>query len=1182
MARWAWSIFIVVLVITHLFAERKCVKGLKTLGYTDPHGDIVIEYGNSLDITCILYDNINNHTKYSSNDMYFVHDREVIPQEMITVLNESSIHLHIEKPEKSISIYTCKLKNEIDGVCLNNVVVGAKPLPIEDFKCIGYNYEYLTCTWFAPKNYATTTYNLTYYFPGRAGRSLRNSCPEIKESPEFETNRKMVCLWTIQTNPPYRQSQRTFYFELNATNYFGSTQFNYTFSHFRYVLSGPPENLTEVSSTSESVYLQWSVPSSMQAFSPGLQQRVLYQSEYDKQWRLASVFSAVEEEVKHIYFNLTNLKYAHALYNIHVSMRSLAAEADDEFMWSKNATITLLTKSKIPAGPPETNIGSFEEVSTGNTLIQREVFVYWQQIPISMTNGVNFTYIVEVEGRRDIKPVEVTDAYAKFRNLSIDENYIFHIWSQNSVGRSKEKSIVYVPSQYDRLHEPLSFTKIAFGDGKYELLWKAPKQSLFYSSPVKNYTIFWCTHDRDRPYQCTGYLSWIEIPTDKRSFNITVSDDKIHQFAISANTQTSSSGMVWAACTVIHNQAIGKMKNVHITQVLSTVIQVSWKLDCSDRVGSVEGFVIYYCSIVKPSIINCKGPEQNLVIDDTTAEQANITGLKPYETYMLSVSVITNHNSQSQKSDYQYATTLEGAPSPPYGLDIKNVTNSSISITWNKPESTNGNLQCYKIIYNNNTHQVQAYFEEYTIHNLTSYVTYNISVVACTIHCSDPSVSRRVRTLGGYPGKTSKPGVTFQNNSYILIQWNKPEIPRGNNDIFEVSFKEKFQYENKTNPVVNVTGTNYTIEDCGANGRYDTFYVSIRAVNVVSGERYEGPWSDELESFCPATKSFVIWIIIPLSIAFILAMVYLGKKIYINYREMRNVEVKLPPGLVAVGPLDMGLTHWSAPDKIQDEQDRPPSADEELLLVKRCDSENLSGDSSGCSSGHESVTSSIGSGTLSNTSDSGTEHPRSSSAEDLHKNSLRLRNISNRPTNRGYVTMPIESTTCPKSAESYCVLGVDAIPVTNTNSSHVPATMPLTEMQQMPAYVLPDTSHESTPYVMSAEFIKTYNPGYVPFNANEATEAAPPYVVAGSKNIIPDIVMLDAYKPLKDDKKSHVQIGTDPSRKIVPDLNWHPPIDNTSTKTGYVTVSDAQGLRDASKTGYVLHRQFDSKSIKED
>lgn len=51
--------------------------------------------------------------------------------------------------------------------------------------------------------------------------------------------------------------------------------------------------------------------------------------------------------MRSVYFNLTDLKYAHALYDIRVSMRSLAATiVNDETMWSKNSSITVRTMSK--------------------------------------------------------------------------------------------------------------------------------------------------------------------------------------------------------------------------------------------------------------------------------------------------------------------------------------------------------------------------------------------------------------------------------------------------------------------------------------------------------------------------------------------------------------------------------------------------------------------------------------------------------------------------------------------------------------------------------------------------------------------------------------------------------------------------------------------------------------------
>lgn len=52
-----------------------------------------------------------------------------------------------------------------------------------------------------------------------------------------------------------------------------------------------------------------------------------------------------------------------------------------------------------------------------------------------------------------------------------------------------------------------------------------------------------------------GTLNWMHVPTDTLMKNITVPGEKIYQFAISANTKTERSGMVWADCTIIHNKS---------------------------------------------------------------------------------------------------------------------------------------------------------------------------------------------------------------------------------------------------------------------------------------------------------------------------------------------------------------------------------------------------------------------------------------------------------------------------------------------------------------------------------------------------------------------------------------------------------------------------------------------------
>lgn len=78
-------------------------------------------------------------------------------------------------------------------------------------------------------------------------------------------------------------------------------------------------------------------------------------------------------------------------------------------------------------------------------------------------------------------------------------------------------------------------------------------------------------------------MNWKHIPSTESCYNVTVSDHtKIYQFAISANSKMtsksnnlinrvyqstpSSSGMVWASCTVLHNKS---MKTVFYVNLIN-------------------------------------------------------------------------------------------------------------------------------------------------------------------------------------------------------------------------------------------------------------------------------------------------------------------------------------------------------------------------------------------------------------------------------------------------------------------------------------------------------------------------------------------------------------------------------------------------------------------------------------
>lgn len=977
---------------------------LNTAGVTVPAGDIIIEYGKPLIIYCKLHERFMRKNNMTSENISFIRNNDTVLSEMVTIVNRTTAKLYIEKPPPSKSMYTCKLRDNTAAVCLNSVHVGTKPSNVMNFSCIGHNYENLTCSWIAPEHYVKTTYNLTYIFPGRGHRGIF-LCPSVQRN-----GNEYSCFWDITTSPHYRQTQVTYYFQLNMTNLFGNHTQKYTFDHFQNVIPEPPECLESKNKTSNSITLTWVVMTQMRNFPPGVSYRILYQSEYDNKdvWHFANT-SMIERNKTPIVYQLTGLKYAHILYDIRVSMRSMKAHPDDQRMWSRPASITVRTQNAVPGAPPKVNVGSFEIL---NNRSRRDIYVYWQSIPGEMKNGENFTYkILSVEEdnvEKNLEPVEVTNSYAKF-DISL-KSHRFIIVSTNEVGRSVNTSTIFVPSNSNRIAEPRSFTKISFGNKLYELSWLHPTDSIY---PIKNYTIFFCRYDYDRPFQCKGYLEWTVVPSDKDPLkNVTVSEEKTYQFAISANTDYGSSGMVWASCTVMHDKKLTTMKSLWIDNIGSSFIVVGWKLDCSDRIGSIEGYVIYYCPIISPYDSTCKEKERNMTVrGDPHVSRGNITNLQSYTTYMVTVAVRSKQNI-GLPSDPLYNTTLEGAPDPPENVSVTNITSSSMLVHWTRPKKMNGHLRFYKVEYSRNEfrHLLKPHNEtatEIELKDLKSFTEYNITVYAYTTSQSQPSQVKRVRTAISVPSKMHSPNLKFPNESIILVSWVPPESPGGNLDNYQLNITEEIDLRNRST-LINTTDLQWMIPNCGNDKKYRVLYFSIRAINYdeILNRRYVGEWSSEIEIYCQTPPKYWYWIFIAVGVIILGCTFMLLKKLWYHCKIMRDVEVKLPPGLAPTIVNDLDLSNWPPPTipKSSSNEDNSMhlradlSADEELLLAKKAELGEIhdrmaSGDSSGCSSGHSSVTSSLASGTnLSSSSDSGTGQPRTPSSESISReNSLRQR-----------------------------------------------------------------------------------------------------------------------------------------------------------------------------------------------
>ncbi|RZF47644.1 hypothetical protein LSTR_LSTR009528 [Laodelphax striatellus] len=991
----------------------QCSTGLTTKGVTIPKGDVVVLYGNPLEMFCKLNP---QETDLTAESLVFYNNSQRVDPEHLQIINSTTLRLFIEKPEPSFSWYYCKLITPLkngtlteDNVCLNQVSIGFKPKEVTNFTCLSYNWESLNCTWDISYNPVKTSYSLRYLLPSRNIERFPYPCPDIGDNNNID---KKSCYWDKSTKVLYRLPFEIYYFRMLVSNPLGKITQNITFKHYAHVIPAKPVDLSFVNKTADAVTIQWQVSYPMLTFPPGLVQRVEYRSQWDKDepWQVADT-SHLSRKSKHYVLTIRNLKYPHSKYDIRVFMRS--ADAIGNYSWSEPSTLTITTLSTVPAAPPKLTPGCFELVDSYNNEIYntRDIYIYWQQLPERMHNGDNFSYRVkqldpDTGEESELFANETSPSFARFRDFPREATHL-KIYSINSEGYSKNGSYIFIPSAIDYVPEPLAFTKMLLEqEGHFSLTWKKPQMK---NVEVTGYTIYWCENNNERPYPCKGYLDWVDVPNDTFNYSIAVPSDTIYQFAVSAQTTSLSSNLVWASCTIIRNQ-VSKIKNLWVTDVGSTYIVLNWKLECSDRVGQITGYLVQYCEAKEPGFPICKDNNATTMrVPDTEPAKGNITGLNPYKTYLLSVAILMTNDEKGVFSKALVFPTLEGAPSsPPRDISVSAVTNTSVALTWLPPtkEQRNGILQEYRININNATEvrvpvngtdeleQLQP--GTVVVEDLLSFTTYKVSLKACCARdqCSHYSPPISFSTLTGKPGAIDSIQRETRNGSKVLISWNPPAYRGGPINYYELMIRTSKGSNQPINSSI-ISGLNktekYLEEKCDEDEVSSTmYYYYVRAVNIDDDDNisYYGNWSKAADHSCHTKgfpKSVIIVIITSFTIILIGLIGYLGKRTWtwVNTKFFASLGVKLPPGL---DPPKREANKESAefcpykhgflvPEKMIIDGykiDAPP--DQELLLVKKPSVEFLGdgdGDSSGCSSAHESVSSSITSGT--HISDSGTE-----------------------------------------------------------------------------------------------------------------------------------------------------------------------------------------------------------------
>ncbi|XP_076588887.1 neogenin 1a isoform X10 [Chaetodon auriga] len=218
--------------------------------------------------------------------------------------------------------------------------------------------------------------------------------------------------------------------------------------------------------------------------------------------------------------------------------------------------------------------------------------------------------------------------------------------------------------------------------------------------------------------------------------------------------------------------------------------------------------------------------------------QVTIQNLMPDTKYRFRV-VAHNSNGQGESSAaLKVATQAEvQVPGPAPNLQAVSNTPTSVSLSWDKPLTGNGEILTYKLYYTDksvgNEEDIDIDSQSYTMTGLKKNTEYSFRVVANNKH--GPGVSTEdvvVRTLSDVPSAPPQNlTLEVQNSKSIMLRWQPPPLSGQNGEI--TGYKIRYRKGSRRSEAAETTGGTqlFKLIDGLERGTEYSFRVSAMTVN---------------------------------------------------------------------------------------------------------------------------------------------------------------------------------------------------------------------------------------------------------------------------------------------------------------------------------------------------------------
>ncbi|KAF4082900.1 hypothetical protein AMELA_G00133910 [Ameiurus melas] len=293
-------------------------------------------------------------------------------------------------------------------------------------------------------------------------------------------------------------------------------------------------------------------------------------------------------------------------------------------------------------------------------------------------------------------------------------------------------------------------------------------------------------------------------------------------------------------------------RDVVASLVSTRFIKLTWRLPLEPH-GDDITYSVYYGleSTKRERTVNTSRPGEM---------QVTIQNLKPDTKYTFRVVAYNKHGRGESSVPLRVATQPEvQVPGPAPNFQAVVQTSSSVSLSWDKPLTGNGDIQNYKVYYMEKSLGSEKDIEvsglTYTMSGLKKFTEYNFRVVAYNKH--GPGVSTEdvsVRTYSDVPSAAPQNmTVDVLNSKSLMVRWQPPPADAQNGEI--IDYKIRYKKGTRKSEPLEITTGNQLSKLIDGLQRGTEYSVRVSAITVNgSGPATDWTTAETFESDLDETR----------------------------------------------------------------------------------------------------------------------------------------------------------------------------------------------------------------------------------------------------------------------------------------------------------------------------------------